>query len=440
MAIFAAAQPTNWSAKTGGNGHFYEAVAAPWGITWSNASVMASNKGGYLATITSSNENAFVFALANQDTNLWYHSSANAWWGPWLGGFQPPGSLEPAGGWQWITGEPFTYTNWTSGQPNNNGGGPEDHLQIGGQASRAGTWNDLASTNSTYAHSFMVEYDSNPNRLSPTDLTISRSGNQMALSWVPTVSHDFYLGFTTNLPSQTVWNPTADPSSNGGSLVVTDTPAEGSRFYRLQAWETLFDGTSTAAFRGYRQAGFPGTNQWSVTTNGELMSVSNANPVSLVTASPYGSYELRWEWKTSAKGNSGIKYRVNETYSNASSAGPEYQLQDDLSYSYLALQNMGGAFGLFPPTNRVLALVGQWNECRLILQSNHVQHWLNGRVVLDYSINSPAWTNALTALGAPYNVAGFGQGTGPGVGYILLQNLISPTWFRNIKIRPLPAP
>jgi len=62
---------------------------------------------GHLATITSSAENAFI------STQLGTTQFA------WLGGEQPPGSLEPDGGWQWITGEPWVYTNWDIGEPNN---------------------------------------------------------------------------------------------------------------------------------------------------------------------------------------------------------------------------------------------------------------------------------------------------------------------------------
>src|SRR5712672_2922511 len=100
---------------------------------------------------------------------------------------------------------------------------------------------------------------------------------------------------------------------------------------------------------------------------------------------------------------------------------------------------MAAEYNLFAPTNKTLVPVGQWNECRLLLQGNHVTHWLNGGVVIDYYINSTAWTNALTAAGGAYNVSGMGQGTAPGIGYIMLRSDVAPTWFRKIKIRPLPA-
>src|SRR5687768_404607 len=96
LLAFLKSQPTwsqlvQWGVAEGGNGHFYEVVAAPGGITWGNAGFSATDRGGYLATITSAEENAFVFNLAAQDATLW-----NSGYGPWLGGVQPAGSAEPA--------------------------------------------------------------------------------------------------------------------------------------------------------------------------------------------------------------------------------------------------------------------------------------------------------------------------------------------------------
>lgn len=119
---FALAQLVHWPAAEGGNDHYYEIVSVPGGITWNDASLSATNRGGHLATITSSDENTFVFNLASQSTNSWYGG-----YGPWLGGLQATGSSEPGGGWGWITGEPFTYQNWAPNQPNNNGG-KEDRI------------------------------------------------------------------------------------------------------------------------------------------------------------------------------------------------------------------------------------------------------------------------------------------------------------------------
>ncbi len=63
-------QPVQWRVSEGGNGHFYMAVTAPAGLSWDRAEVLAEMAGGYLATITSAQENAFVFSLI-QDPIDW---------------------------------------------------------------------------------------------------------------------------------------------------------------------------------------------------------------------------------------------------------------------------------------------------------------------------------------------------------------------------------
>ena len=93
-------------------------------LSWPEAKA-AEAKGGYLATVTSEAENMFVFNLAAADMSLW---STQPWGcaggdpvftiGPWLGG-----SYNAAEGvWQWVTGEPWSYTAWNQGQPSYAGG------------------------------------------------------------------------------------------------------------------------------------------------------------------------------------------------------------------------------------------------------------------------------------------------------------------------------
>jgi hypothetical protein len=48
--------------------------------------------------------------------------------------------VEPDGGWQWVTGEAFSYTNWRLGEPNNNG--DENRIQYFGDQAIAPTLND----------------------------------------------------------------------------------------------------------------------------------------------------------------------------------------------------------------------------------------------------------------------------------------------------------
>ncbi len=144
LLLFQASPALAASVQWPANGHWYEAVAVgPSGITWTDARAAAEAQGGYLASITSDAENLFVFNLVNSDA-FWHNSAAGTAVGPWLGGYQPPGSPEPAGNWQWDSGEPFVYSDWAAGQPNNTSGNESYiHFCPGSGSTPAATWNDL---------------------------------------------------------------------------------------------------------------------------------------------------------------------------------------------------------------------------------------------------------------------------------------------------------
>ena len=153
--------PTPWLVANGGNDHSYEAFHAPNGITWGDAQADAVSRGGYLATMTSAAENTFVYGLISSDISYWYVTGSEAW-GPWLGGLQPAGSAEPAGGWTWVTGEAFSYQNWAALQPNNNQN--ENRIQFTGHNAPGGapTWNDLNDSAITYVRAYIVEFNAVP--------------------------------------------------------------------------------------------------------------------------------------------------------------------------------------------------------------------------------------------------------------------------------------
>jgi len=123
--------PVQWT-----NGHWYEVVAVPEGISWTEAQDAAELAGGYLASITSAEENAFVYSLIDEDS-LW----RNNVFGPWIGGVQTNKSAESTGHWSWVDGEAWSYTAWAPGQPDNYLN-LEDYLQYYSPTGRGPTWND----------------------------------------------------------------------------------------------------------------------------------------------------------------------------------------------------------------------------------------------------------------------------------------------------------
>lgn len=138
-----------------GNGHWYDVIDVP-GITWTEANTIAGSSiygglGGHLATITSDEENNFIFSSFGVNNRPL-----------WLGGFQEPSASEPFGDWQWVTGESWLYSNWTGGEPNNFDTGNEDALAFA-WFSADGSWNDAPMEWKNYENGgFVVEYESAP--------------------------------------------------------------------------------------------------------------------------------------------------------------------------------------------------------------------------------------------------------------------------------------
>jgi hypothetical protein len=144
LCFSAPSEWVQWDVSSGGNGHWYKAVPGFPGITWTLANELAHAQGGYLATLTSAEEDAFVFSLVANDPQ--YFRLDTNYSGPALGGLQQEGAPEPAGGWYWVTGESWTYSNWYPGQPNNQPWAtPEERLHFFGPD---GQWNDLGKLDS----------------------------------------------------------------------------------------------------------------------------------------------------------------------------------------------------------------------------------------------------------------------------------------------------
>lgn len=98
-------------------GNLYFAVHAT-GMPWDSINRLASEAGGHLVTISSAAENQFIVDLFSRDPRF-THEENGTLYGPSIGLFQADRRSEPAGGWAWVTGEPFTYRRWSPGNPDN---------------------------------------------------------------------------------------------------------------------------------------------------------------------------------------------------------------------------------------------------------------------------------------------------------------------------------
>lgn len=141
-ATGAAAAPVQWKVEDGGNGHFYNVVSVPRGISWpaANAATLARGSGWYLATITSPEESDFVYGLVAGKPQFWTCCEGGTATGPWIGALKPGGGAA----FTWVTGEPFAYTNWAAGQPSGIG---DRIVLFAVDAPDAPTWKNLGGAN-----------------------------------------------------------------------------------------------------------------------------------------------------------------------------------------------------------------------------------------------------------------------------------------------------
>ncbi len=140
-----------------GNGHGYAIYVVPTGVTWVEARARAEQDSGHLVTLGSSEENAFVMTMVSGRSDAFNMNGV----GPWLGGFQdnPTPADEPAGNWRWVDGTPWSFTFWTTNQPDNSGN-IENYLDVYAPGGVVG-WNDdaLGGNSGAPVISYAVEYE-----------------------------------------------------------------------------------------------------------------------------------------------------------------------------------------------------------------------------------------------------------------------------------------
>jgi hypothetical protein len=217
-----------------------------------------------------------------------------------------------------------------------------------------------------------------------------------------------------------------ESTAQGEASVSVVTPEE-----RAAGWRALLDGKTTAGWRGYKKPEMP--SGWQV-VDGALTRVGEGGDI--ITNDQFGNFELALEWKVAPGGNSGIFYRVTEDGRATYETGPEMQVLDDARHvdGRSRLTSAGSLYGIYAAPAGVVKPAGEWNAVRIVVNGNHVEHWLNGVKVVDYELGSPDWEK-LVAGSKFKEWPGYGRAKR---GHIALQDHGDWVAYRNIKIKALP--
>tara|TARA_B100000745_G_C20036976_1_gene353221 strand:- start:133 stop:786 length:654 start_codon:yes stop_codon:yes gene_type:complete len=196
-------------------------------------------------------------------------------------------------------------------------------------------------------------------------------------------------------------------------------------------WTVLFDGKTVKGLRGYKQSGFP--DSWEV-VDGTLKTVPG-HGADLISEEVYKNFELELEWKVPKGGNSGIFYFATEEGNYIWQSAPEMQVVDDEKHTdgKNTLTSAGALYALIAPSANVVKPVGEFNQVRIKVKNNHVEHWLNGTKIVEYVYGSDMMWDLVEK--SKFNkMPLFAKAS---EGHIGLQGDHGLIWYKNIRIRRL---
>lgn len=209
-----------------------------------------------------------------------------------------------------------------------------------------------------------------------------------------------------------------------------------------EGWKLLFDGNTSRGWMNAVTKNFPETG-WEIkdgtlSTNPALKGEHGGGDI--VTAGKFRDFELSVDFNYKPGANSGIKYFIDTERDSGiyRSIGCEYQILDDNLHPDAKAGLSGNhklacLYDLMPPVNVKDNGPDAWNNARIIVKGNHVQHLLNGQITVDYYRGSPEWKEAVSKSKFK-DVPGFGETV---EGRILLQEHGDAVAFKNIKIREI---
>lgn len=233
----------------------------------------------------------------------------------------------------------------------------------------------------------------------------------------------------------------------GGEVAVSGLPNTLSPEETAQGWRLLFDGYRLVGLRGVQKSD-PMSSGWKADRGAlnlpkDIKDMDRMTGGDLITNDVFWDFDFRFEWRTTAAADSGIRYMLTES-SGQTPIGLEYQIIDDIHNSTGLkggpIRRSGALDNILPPgpnaklrTADPLEKQGDpWNEGRIVVLGNRVEHWMNGEKVLEFDLGPHL---RRVAEGNKVKVSAFFGMKGKTRICILDQG--TEIAFRNLKIRPL---
>ncbi|MEO8597148.1 MAG: DUF1080 domain-containing protein [Candidatus Solibacter sp.] len=238
---------------------------------------------------------------------------------------------------------------------------------------------------------------------------------------------------------------------------------------KADGWQLLFDGKTFSGWEDPTKK-TPAGDAWAI-EDGCLKATLNPRIAEdLYTAELFGDFEMVWDWKVAPVGNTGVKYRVQDrVFLEAAVPGQKFEEQVNRSiknrgaqraarsteynvaFEYQLLDNerhpdgrrgpihqSGALYDMIPPSKDATRPVGEFNQSRLVVKGDHVEHWLNGEKVVDGSLNDPGVAQGTASRwGTESPVYEMLVKHAKKMCPVSLQNHGEIAWFRNVKIRKL---
>ena len=201
---------------------------------------------------------------------------------------------------------------------------------------------------------------------------------------------------------------------------------------RAAGWRLLFDGKSTAGWMSPKRKPL----RESHVQDGAL----NPHPCEymLVFEEPQGDFELELEFKLSRGCNSGIFVRTSPLEPrpgrDVGFNGIEIALDDTTT---AGLHDTGALYDLVAPSENRMKPAGEWNAARIVARGGLLDVSINGAVVTRIDLDE--WTAPNRRPDGSKHKFDVVYRDHPRSGYLGLQDHGSDCWYRNIKLRPLPA-